>query len=69
VAEALKGKDGVDQIAPFGTTLHVVGSDPAKLEAALQDIRRMNGIGVERGQTSLEDVFIQFMSGSRDNMS
>jgi len=69
VAEALKGRDGVEQIAPFGTTLHVVGSDAAKLEAALDDIRKMDGIGVERGQTSLEDVFIQFMSGSRDNMS
>ena len=35
VAEALTGKDGVDQVAPFGTTLHVVGSDAGKLEAAL----------------------------------
>jgi ABC-2 type transport system ATP-binding protein len=69
VAEALEGKDGVDQIAPFGTTLHVVGSDAGKLEAALQDISKMDGISVERGQTSLEDVFIQFMSGSRDNMA
>ena len=29
----------------------------------------MDGIKVERGETSLEDVFIQFMSGSRDNMA
>ena len=68
VAEALKGKDGVDQIAPFGTTLHVVGSDAGKLEAALEDIRKMDGIKVERGETSLEDVFIQYMAGSKDNM-
>ena len=27
VVEELRGKDGVDQVAPFGTTLHVVGSD------------------------------------------
>ena len=69
VAEALAGKEGVDQVAPFGTTLHVVGSDAGKLEAALEDIRKMDGIKVERGETSLEDVFIQFMSGSKDNMS
>ena len=69
VAEALAGKEGVDQMAPFGTTLHVVGSDARKLEAALKDIRKMEGIKVERGETSLEDVFIQFMSGSRDNMA
>src|SRR4051794_13148505 len=69
VAEALTGKDGVDQVAPFGTTLHVVGSDAKKLEAALKDIRKMEGVKVERGETSLEDVFIQFMSGSKDNMA
>jgi ABC-2 type transport system ATP-binding protein len=68
VAAALTGKEGVDQVAPFGTTLHVVGSDAKKLEGALKDIRKMDGIKVERGDTSLEDVFIQFMAGSKDNM-
>jgi ABC-2 type transport system ATP-binding protein len=29
----------------------------------------MEGVKVERGETSLEDVFIQFMAGSKDNMS
>ena len=69
VQVALEGKPGVDQVAPFGASLHVVGSDEAKLEAALADIRKMEGITVERGETSLEDVFIQFMAGSKDNMS
>ena len=69
VAEALTGKEGVDQVAPFGTTLHVVGSDAKRLEAALKGIRKMEGIKAQRGETSLEDVFIQFMSGSRDNMA
>jgi ABC-2 type transport system ATP-binding protein len=68
VQAALQGKPGVDQVAPFGAALHVVGSDGAKLEAALADIRKMEGITVERGETSLEDVFIQFMAGSKDNM-
>ena len=27
VADALEGRPGVEQVAPFGTTLHVVGSD------------------------------------------
>jgi ABC-2 type transport system ATP-binding protein len=69
IVERLKGRDGVEQVAPFGTTLHVVGSDPEKLKAALADIATEPGIRVEPGQTSLEDVFIQFMSGSRDNMA
>ncbi|MDW6025594.1 ABC transporter ATP-binding protein [Mesorhizobium sp. BAC0120] len=69
VQAALKGKSGVDQVAPFGNTLHVVGSDEGRLAAALAEIRTIEGITVERGETSLEDVFIQFMAGSKDNMS
>ena len=69
VAAELAGRPGVDQVAPFGATLHVVGSDRAKLEAALAGIGGRDGISVAPGETSLEDVFIQFMAGSRDNMS
>jgi ABC-2 type transport system ATP-binding protein len=60
---------GVEQAAPFGTTLHVVGSDAAKLEASLAEFtKERQDISFERGETSLEDVFIQFMGGARDNM-
>lgn len=60
---------GVEQAAPFGTTLHVVGSDAAQLEASLAEFtNERQGIAFERGETSLEDVFIQFMGGARDNM-
>ena len=69
VAASLDGKPGIDQVAPFGATLHVVGSDAAKLEASLEDLRKMEGIIVTPGETSLEDVFIQFMTRSKDNMS
>ena len=68
VADLLEGRDGVEQVAPFGTTLHVVGSDRGRLEAALADIRGRDDVDVAPGETSLEDVFIQFMAGSRDNM-
>jgi len=70
VAEALQDRPGVDQVAPFGATLHVVGSDRKKLQAALADVEKEHkGVTVTPGETSLEDVFIQFMSGSRDNMA
>ncbi len=69
VAIELEGKPGVEQIAPFGTTLHVVGSDKAALTASLAMLNGREGIKVEPGETSLEDVFIQFMAGSKDNMS
>jgi ABC-2 type transport system ATP-binding protein len=70
VAAALDGRSGVDQVAPFGATLHVVGSDRQALQAALADVEKEHkGVTVTPGETSLEDVFIQFMSGSRDNMA
>jgi ABC-2 type transport system ATP-binding protein len=69
VASALQGRPGVEQVAPFGTTLHVVGSDKAQLEKALEDIRKRDGVTVRPGETSLEDVFIQFMATSKDNMA
>lgn len=69
VASALQGRPGVEQVAPFGTTLHVVGSEKALLEKALEDIRGREGVTVTPGETSLEDVFIQFMSASKDNMA
>jgi ABC-2 type transport system ATP-binding protein len=69
VAAALGGRSGVDQVAPFGATLHVVGSDKNALQAALADVEKEHkGVTVTPGETSLEDVFIQFMSGSKDNM-
>ncbi len=69
VAADLRGKPGVEQVAPFGATLHVVGSDAAALGESLKAIGRRDAITVKPGETSLEDVFIQFMAGSKDNMA
>jgi ABC-2 type transport system ATP-binding protein len=52
---------GVDQVAPFGNTLHIVGQDRALLEASLAHFTAETGLVFTRGETSLEDVFIQFM--------
>jgi ABC-2 type transport system ATP-binding protein len=57
--------DGVDQVAPFGLALHVVGQDKARLERALAPYRQRAGVRIEPGVTSLEDVFIQFMARSK----
>ena len=35
----LTDKPGVDMVAPFGTSLHVSGRDPAALEAAIAPYR------------------------------
>jgi len=59
----------VEQVAPFGATLHVVGTDPKALEAALAEIgREWPDMRIQKGETSLEDVFIQFMARAEDNM-
>lgn len=69
VADRLAGEPGVEQVAPFGATLHVVGSDRATLEKTMARLKKEKGMNVELGETSLEDVFIQFMAGSKDNMA
>jgi ABC-2 type transport system ATP-binding protein len=69
IASTLAGRPGVEQVAPFGTTLHVVGSDKVLLQKALDDIGSREGVVVRPGETSLEDVFIQFMAESKDNMA
>ena len=69
LAKDVSSLPGVEQAAPFGTTLHVVGSDAALLGTSLAEFTGdRQGISFERGETSLEDVFIQFMGGARDNM-
>lgn len=62
----LEAADGVEQVAPFGATLHVVGTDKAKLEAALAPLAHESGVRIEPGETSLEDVFIKFMTGAQE---
>jgi ABC-2 type transport system ATP-binding protein len=68
VADSLRGRTSIDQVAPFGTALHVVGRDRDGMLAALADIRSRPGVVISEGQTSLEDVFIQFMGNAKDNM-
>jgi len=66
-ATQLHGLPGVDQVAPFGLTLHVVGQNAKALQASVQKTTSALRVTAARGETSLEDVFIQFMSQSQDN--
>ncbi len=68
VAKALKSLPGVDQVAPFGNSLHVVGQDEKQLSQTLARHSNELAYSYHLGETSLEDVFIQFMANSADNM-
>ncbi|MEP3438099.1 MAG: ABC transporter ATP-binding protein [Hoeflea sp.] len=68
-AQQFTGMAGVDQVAPFGLSLHVVGHDRAALTAAVAQVAGQTGVSFHEGSTSLEDVFIQFMGKSTDNMA
>jgi ABC-2 type transport system ATP-binding protein len=63
VARELRGKPGADMVVPFGTALHVSGSDAAALESSLAPLRDRPGLRLERVPTGLEDVFIHLMKG------
>ncbi|MFV0359717.1 ABC transporter ATP-binding protein [Tropicimonas sp.] len=65
----LRGHAGVDDVAPFGTTLHVVGRDPAALKSAVEKVAAETGTRRFTTETSLEDAFIRFMGESQDNMA
>jgi ABC-2 type transport system ATP-binding protein len=68
IAEALRQREGVEQVVAFGTTLHVSGRDARKLDAAIASLRdtRHEWTKVSAG---LEDVFISLMETAKDNFS
>lgn len=67
LAERLKRLDGVDMVAPFGMALHVSGRDGARLDAATRNMRAHGPQHWAPGEATLEDVFIDLMSRSKDN--
>src|SRR4029078_6226271 len=67
LATELTGKPGIDMVAPFGTSLHVSGRDAAALEATIAPWRERPGLHWQHSAPSLEDVFIELMSRSKDN--
>jgi ABC-2 type transport system ATP-binding protein len=66
IAERLRGLPGVEQVVPFGNTLHVSGHDHAAIEAAIGQVRDARHTW-RRITSSLEDVFISLMDHAKDN--
>ena len=63
----LEKTQGVDTVAPFGSSLHVSGRDRAALEAAIAPYRDDPKLKWSIYESSLEDVFIGLMSRAKDN--
>ncbi len=59
---------GVEQVATFGSVLHVCSTAGAELGPRLQQFAVQRGLSVEGAQASLEDVFIRLMREARDPM-
>lgn len=66
LATRLRGTEGVDMVAPFGTALHVTARDAARLDAATLPFREAGPQAWRRDEPTLEDVFIDLMGRGRD---
>jgi ABC-2 type transport system ATP-binding protein len=69
LATSLRGRPGIEQIVPFGNTLHVTGRDAAQLEAAIAPWRAAAGHHWALIPAGLEDVFISLMETAKDNFA
>ncbi len=65
--ERLDGAAGVDQIARFGSALHVSGLDEQALARAISPYETLPDYSWSLAKTGLEEAFIYLMTGSQDN--
>ena len=66
-AQLLRGRPGIDQVAAYGNTLHVIGRDGPALIHAASEVATRTGTVMTKAAPSLEDVFIQLMGEAQDN--
>ena len=66
LAEQLRLLPGADQVASFGSTLHISGSDGVRLQSSLESFVAGKHLSMEAVTPSLEDAFIHLMQGSHD---
>jgi len=66
---ALNESAGVDQVARFGSALHVSSRDANALSAAIAPWRNQADLTWSEEKTGLEEAFIFLMTGSEDNFT
>jgi len=57
--------DSVEQAVPFGTSVHLSGTQADRLHAAVRSYAEREGLRWEPAQASLEDAFIHLMTHSQ----
>jgi ABC-2 type transport system ATP-binding protein len=62
-APQLRESPGVEMVAPFGTALHVSGTDRDAIERAVARVSSQAGLQAHEVEPTLEDVFIHLMRG------
>ncbi|HSW82920.1 MAG TPA: ABC transporter ATP-binding protein, partial [Usitatibacter sp.] len=62
-APQLRESPGVEMVAPFGTALHVSGTDRDAIERAVAKVSSQAGLQAHEVEPTLEDVFIHLMRG------
>lgn len=67
--DKLRGAVGVEQVARFGSVLHVSGTDREALEATISAQEKDTRYHWSLQPTGLEEAFIYLMAGARDNFS
>jgi ABC-2 type transport system ATP-binding protein len=67
LVQELRGKPGVAMVAPFGTALHVSGTDAHALEQTVASFRARPGLAWRPAEPGLEDVFIRMMDQAPGN--
>jgi ABC-2 type transport system ATP-binding protein len=65
----LKHEPGVEQVARFGASLHVSGTDRQKLEATVERLKAEGTHAWRLEKAGLEEAFIYLMAGARDNFA
>ena len=65
----LKTEPGVEQVARFGSVLHVSGTDKETLEATVKRLTAENTHRWSLQVAGLEEAFIYLMAGARDNFA
>lgn len=67
LAEAIRKVQGVEQVVPFGNTLHVTGRNAEMLELGIAPWLEKGPHVWTRVPSKLEDVFISLMAQGQDN--